>query len=155
MIHKLLWMFCSLKSSAFLLRPPVAAFQRWHSAPESTVQIGVEAHCQISTERKAFCDCRRETSVSSSPNQHICPICTGEPGSLPLPNMGAVQSGARVALALNCHLSERVTFDRKNYFYPDMPKSYQITQYRHPIGKSGYMMLSSGVVKYCVLCPHN
>ena len=146
-VSRLLWALLSLKSTAFLLQLRSTTLQRPRSCIYgSAVQIGIEAHCQISADRKAFCNCRRATSTSSAPNRHICPICTGEPGSLPLPNIGAIGAGARVASVLCCQVADTLLFDRKNYFYPDMPKSYQITQHRHPIGHNGYMMLSTGLL---------
>ncbi len=101
------------------------------------VVIGIEVHIQLKTKTKAFCSCLN--SLSIEPNSQICPICIGEPGTLPSLNKEMVYKSVMAALALNCEINKIFHFDRKNYFYPDLPKGYQITQYETPIGKNGYL----------------
>ncbi|MCL4408418.1 MAG: Asp-tRNA(Asn)/Glu-tRNA(Gln) amidotransferase subunit GatB [Thermotogae bacterium] len=104
--------------------------------------IGLEIHAQLLTETKAFCTC--EIDVNAKPNTNICPVCTGQPGALPVLNKKAVEFAIMAGLALNCEIHEISSFDRKNYFYPDLPKGYQITQYFHPIATEGYLNLDNG-----------
>jgi aspartyl-tRNA(Asn)/glutamyl-tRNA(Gln) amidotransferase subunit B len=99
--------------------------------------VGLEIHVELSTESKMFCGCRVE--FGSEPNSRTCPVCLGMPGSLPVPNKKAVEHTVRIALALNCEIAPHSIFHRKNYFYPDMPKNYQISQYDHPLGVKGYL----------------
>ncbi len=104
--------------------------------------IGLEIHTQLSTKTKAFCSCKND--VNAEPNTNLCPVCTGQPGALPVLNDEVVEYAIRAALALNCEVHEVSSFDRKNYFYPDLPKGYQITQYFHPIATNGYIELDNG-----------
>ncbi len=104
--------------------------------------IGLEIHAQLLTETKAFCACK--VDVNAKPNTNICPVCTGQPGALPVLNERVVEFAIRSGIALNCKIHQRSSFDRKNYFYPDLPKGYQITQYFHPIATEGYINLDSG-----------
>ena len=97
--------------------------------------IGLEVHAQLSTESKIFCGC--STRFGSEPNANTCPVCLGLPGALPVLNRRAVELGARAALALGLHINERSIFARKNYFYPDLPKGYQISQYDQPFSANG------------------
>ena len=97
--------------------------------------IGLEVHVQLLTKSKLFCAC--STTFGAEPNSHTCPVCLGWPGSLPVLNREALRLGVRTGLALNCHVAERLKFDRKNYFYPDLPKAYQISQYDMPVNKGG------------------
>lgn len=97
--------------------------------------IGMEIHAQLSTESKIFCTC--STHVGDEPNANTCPVCLGLPGALPVLNRHAVELGARAALALSLHVNERSVFSRKNYFYPDLPKGYQISQYDQPFSERG------------------
>jgi aspartyl-tRNA(Asn)/glutamyl-tRNA(Gln) amidotransferase subunit B len=98
--------------------------------------IGLEIHLQLNTRTKMFCGCQADT-FGAEPNRHICPVCLGLPGSLPVPNRQAVEFAIRLALALHCEVAHELRFDRKNYFYPDMPKNYQISQYQLPLGRGG------------------
>jgi aspartyl-tRNA(Asn)/glutamyl-tRNA(Gln) amidotransferase subunit B len=99
--------------------------------------IGLETHVQLSTRTKMFCGC--EVTFGEPPNTHVCPVCLGHPGVLPVTNATAVEYGTRVALALHCRIADRTVFHRKNYFYPDLPKAYQISQYDLPLGIGGYL----------------
>jgi len=99
--------------------------------------IGLEVHVQLATKSKIFCSC--STQFGSSPNSNTCPVCLGLPGSLPVLNREALTLAVRAALALNCQIAERLKFDRKNYFYPDLPKAYQISQYDKPVSFKGFL----------------
>ena len=99
--------------------------------------IGLEVHCELATVSKLFCGCPNE--FGDEPNTHICPVCLGLPGSLPVLNERAVEYALRVAEALHLHVPERSIFSRKNYFYPDMPKNYQTSQYDEPITIDGWL----------------
>ena len=99
--------------------------------------IGLEIHAQLSTESKIFCGC--STRFGDEPNSNTCPVCLGLPGSLPVLNRRAVELGARAALALGLRVNERSIFARKNYFYPDLPKGYQISQYDRPFSERGVL----------------
>ena len=99
--------------------------------------IGLEVHVQLLTATKAFCACQNH--FGSSPNSNICPVCLGLPGSLPVLNAKAVEFAALAALALGCEVRERSIFARKNYFYPDLPKGYQISQFDKPIAEHGFI----------------
>ncbi len=108
--------------------------------------VGMEVHAELLTESKMFCACG--TQFGASPNTQICPVCVGLPGSLPVPNRLAVEHVVRTALALNCEINRNSIFHRKNYFYPDLPKAYQISQYDIPIGINGHLdVLVNGEVK--------
>lgn len=99
--------------------------------------IGLEVHAELSTQTKIFCGC--STEFGAPPNTHTCPVCLGHPGVLPVLNKQAVEFAMKAALALNCDIAETSKFDRKNYFYPDLPKAYQISQYDRPIGQNGWL----------------
>ncbi|RIV19160.1 Asp-tRNA(Asn)/Glu-tRNA(Gln) amidotransferase subunit GatB [Alicyclobacillaceae bacterium I2511] len=99
--------------------------------------IGLEVHVELNTNTKIFCSCK--TSFGDPPNTHVCPVCTGQPGSLPVLNERAVDMAVKAALALHCQINQDCKFDRKNYFYPDLPKGYQISQFDQPIGEHGYL----------------
>jgi aspartyl-tRNA(Asn)/glutamyl-tRNA(Gln) amidotransferase subunit B len=99
--------------------------------------LGLEVHVELSTVTKMFCGCA--TAFGAEPNTQVCPVCLGLPGSLPVLNATAVASAIRIGLALNCEIATWCRFARKNYFYPDMPKNYQISQYDEPIATNGYL----------------
>jgi aspartyl-tRNA(Asn)/glutamyl-tRNA(Gln) amidotransferase subunit B len=101
------------------------------------VVIGLEAHVHLKTETKVFCGCSGE--FGKEPNSQTCPVCLGFPGSLPALNKVALSYAIKAALALNCKVQEYTKFDRKNYFYPDLPKNYQISQYDLPLSKDGFL----------------
>ncbi|MCT1404045.1 aspartyl/glutamyl-tRNA amidotransferase subunit B [Paenibacillus sp. LC231] len=99
--------------------------------------IGLEVHVELHTNSKIFCGC--STAFGAPPNTHTCPICLGHPGVLPVLNRQAVEYAMKAAMALNCTIGDVSKFDRKNYFYPDSPKAYQISQYDQPIGENGWI----------------
>jgi aspartyl-tRNA(Asn)/glutamyl-tRNA(Gln) amidotransferase subunit B len=99
--------------------------------------IGLEVHAQLLTRAKIFCGC--SAAFGGEPNTQTCPVCTGQPGSLPVLNVKAVECAIKMALACHCTISPFSLFARKNYFYPDLPKGYQISQYESPLAKDGYM----------------
>ncbi|MNO23445.1 Aspartyl/glutamyl-tRNA(Asn/Gln) amidotransferase subunit B [compost metagenome] len=99
--------------------------------------IGLEVHVELHTKTKIFCGC--STEFGAPPNTHTCPVCLGHPGVLPVLNRQAVDYAMKAAMALNCEIGDVSKFDRKNYFYPDSPKAYQISQYDQPIGLNGYI----------------
>jgi aspartyl-tRNA(Asn)/glutamyl-tRNA(Gln) amidotransferase subunit B len=105
--------------------------------------IGLEVHAEMKTESKMFCGCPVVDSTSAAPNSTVCPVCSGMPGTLPVVNEKAVEYGMRVALALGCTINPVSVFARKNYFYPDMPKGYQISQYELPLAEHGQIIVQT------------
>ena len=105
--------------------------------------IGLEVHAELETKSKMFCSCAVVDSTSTEPNIAVCPICSGMPGVLPVVNQRAVEYALRVALALQCQIAPLSIFARKNYFYPDLPKGYQISQYEYPLATNGYLVLQT------------
>ncbi len=101
--------------------------------------IGLEIHAELLTASKMFCGCSAAYSTAPEPNTLICPVCTGQPGAMPVVNQKAVDQAILVGLALNCKINELNTFARKNYFYPDLPKGYQISQYELPVASNGWL----------------
>src|SRR5437773_3079557 len=99
--------------------------------------IGLEIHAHLLTASKMFCGC--STAFGAEPNTHVCPVCLGLPGALPVLNRAAVDDAIRAALALGCTVHETSIFARKNYFYPDLPKGYQISQYEQPLATAGVL----------------
>lgn len=99
--------------------------------------IGLEVHAEMQTQSKMFCGCPVVDNTVAEPNVAVCPICAGMPGMLPVVNQRAVEYGIKVALALGCEINPRSIFARKNYFYPDLPKGYQISQYEEPLARNG------------------
>lgn len=105
--------------------------------------IGLEVHVELLTESKMFCGCPVVDSTSAAPNTTVCPVCAGMPGTLPVANERAIEFALRVALALECEIAPVSIFARKNYFYPDLPKGYQITQYEQPLAVNGRITLQT------------
>ncbi len=103
--------------------------------------IGLEVHAQLLTESKMFCGCAN--AFGAPPNQHTCPVCLGLPGSLPVVNQKAVEFAVRTALATGGRVQARSVFARKNYFYPDLPKNYQISQYELPLSLGGGLAIAT------------
>jgi aspartyl-tRNA(Asn)/glutamyl-tRNA(Gln) amidotransferase subunit B len=118
-------------------------------APEALAKyepvIGLEVHVQLLTKTKIFCGC--STRFGDPPNSNVCPVCLGLPGTLPVLNKRAVEMAMRASLALNCTVHEHSRFARKNYFYPDLPKGYQISQYELPLATGGWLEIEVGGVK--------
>ncbi len=104
--------------------------------------IGLEIHAELKTKTKMFCDCKND-SKEKRPNINICQICMGHPGTLPVINKKAVELVIKTGLALNCEISEETFFERKNYFYPDLPKGYQISQFQVPLAKEGFLEIKT------------
>ena len=112
---------------------------------EYEMVIGVEVHVELKTESKIFCSC--STAFGAEPNTQCCPVCMGMPGVLPVLNQKVVEYAVRAGLATNCSIASFSKQDRKNYFYPDLPKAYQISQYDMPLCEHGYLEIDCGVPK--------
>jgi aspartyl-tRNA(Asn)/glutamyl-tRNA(Gln) amidotransferase subunit B len=105
--------------------------------------IGLEIHAELLTRSKMFCGCEVVDSIAAKPNRYICSVCTGQPGALPVLNRKAVELAVRVGLALGCEIHTESIFARKNYFYPDLPKAYQISQYEQPLATDGRIQIET------------
>lgn len=105
------------------------------------IVVGLEIHVELSTATKIFCGCK--TTFGCPPNTNVCPVCMGYPGTLPVLNREVLNKAIEVGMATNCHIASLTTFDRKNYFYPDNPKNYQISQLYNPICKDGYVTINT------------
>lgn len=114
----------------------LTVFERY---PDYRMDIGIEVHVQLKTRSKIFCSCSNEQA--DQPNQHICPVCAGYPGALPVLNKEVVYFAIKTGLATNCSISARSNFARKHYFYPDLPKNFQITQHTDPICTEGFVTI--------------
>jgi aspartyl-tRNA(Asn)/glutamyl-tRNA(Gln) amidotransferase subunit B len=107
--------------------------------------IGLEVHVQLLTDSKLFCGCGNE--FGREPNTLVCPVCMGHPGVLPVLNEKALKLGTRVGLALDCNIQDQIVFERKHYFYPDLPKNFQISQYAKPLGEDGTLKIKDRVIR--------
>lgn len=114
--------------------------------PEYEPVIGLEIHAELRTQSKMFCGCSADYAASPEPNTYVCPVCTAQPGALPAINRAALYHGMLVGLALNCTVNPRNVFARKNYFYPDLPKGYQISQYDLPLASNGWLEINGAGV---------
>lgn len=109
--------------------------------PDYKPTIGLEIHTELKTKTKMFCNSAND-SLEKHPNVNVCPICMGHPGTLPVINEDAVKKVILTGMALNCEIEKHTFFERKNYFYPDLPKGYQISQYQKPLCKNGYLEIN-------------
>lgn len=128
-------------SAAAAVQAPTGGAARAPSEVEYEAVIGIETHVQLLTRTKAFCSCPNQ--YGGEPNAHICPVCMGHPGTLPVLNSEAVKLAVKAGLALNCDVARRSKFDRKQYFYADLPKGYQISQYDVPICSGGHLSIDT------------
>ena len=112
------------------------------SGKDYEMVAGLETHVELKTATKIFCGC--STAFGAEPNTQCCPVCTGMPGSLPVLNRQVVHYAIKAGLAVNCRIASYSKEDRKNYFYPDLPKAYQISQYDLPLCENGYLDIETG-----------
>ena len=112
------------------------------SVKDYEMVVGLETHVELKTATKIFCSC--PTAFGAEPNTQCCPVCTGMPGSLPVLNRQVVNYAVIAGLATNCQIASYSKEDRKNYFYPDLPKAYQISQYDLPLCEHGYLDIETG-----------
>jgi len=130
-----------IKDEGFVNSQPATHNSYSHLQTEKLMKyeavIGLEVHAQVLTKSKIFCGC--STEFGGSPNSHVCPVCLGYPGVLPVLNSTVVEYAVKAALAMNCRINEWCRFDRKNYFYPDLPKAYQISQFAAPLAEHGFI----------------
>src|SRR6266853_2359310 len=115
------------------------------SSTEYETVIGLEVHAHLKTKTKMFCRCALEYGAGE--NTRTCPVCLAHPGALPVPNARAIEHTIKLGLALGCEISEHAIFARKNYFYPDLPKGYQISQYESPLATGGWLEVEVGGAK--------
>ena len=118
------------------------------SSTQFEAVIGMEVHAELLTETKIFCGCKAE--FGAEPNSNVCPVCCGMPGSLPVLNKRVLEMSIMTGRALNCTIPEVSKFDRKNYFYPDLPKAYQISQYDQPICEHGWLEITGVIVLHAM-----
>lgn len=114
---------------------------------EYELVIGMEVHCELKTHSKMFCACPNGLGMETVPNTNVCPVCMGHPGALPTANREAINMVVKVGLALNADIPKESKFDRKNYFYPDLPKGYQISQYDQPITQNGTLNVDGRAIR--------
>jgi aspartyl-tRNA(Asn)/glutamyl-tRNA(Gln) amidotransferase subunit B len=128
----------------FLARKNTLRYNHFlHMSDKFQPVVGLEVHAVLETRSKMFCSCPVVDSTVGEPNIAVCPVCAGMPGMLPVINQAAVEYALRVALALNCKINLTSIFARKSYFYPDLPKGYQISQYEQPLAQNGWLMVDT------------